>query len=105
MACGAGAGQAALPDPAVESTPASNVRKAVVVAVLAALVLAVAPVAEAQSPIRIGASLSHSGSYAAIGPNLHRGCQLCVKHMTIDTAITSSYIVGHEDKHPYDQTR
>jgi len=41
-----------------------------------------APLAvEAQPPIRIGASPSLTGTYAAIGQNLHRGYQLCVKHM------------------------
>ena len=36
--------------------------------------------AGAQGPIRIGASLSLTGTYAAIGQSLHRGYQLCVKH-------------------------
>jgi branched-chain amino acid transport system substrate-binding protein len=36
--------------------------------------------AEAESPIRIGASLSQSGSFAALGRNQLRGYQLCVKH-------------------------
>ena len=58
----------------------SNARK--VVAVLVALASAVAPVAEAQPPIRIGASLSLTGSYAVIGPNLHRGYQLCCASST-----------------------
>jgi len=64
-----------------ESTPVSNVSKVFAIAVLVALAWAVAPVAEAQAPIRIGASLSLTGSYAALAPNLHRGYQLCVKHM------------------------
>jgi branched-chain amino acid transport system substrate-binding protein len=37
-------------------------------------------VAEAQPPIRIGASLSQTGSFAALGQNQLRGYQLCVKH-------------------------
>ena len=37
-------------------------------------------VAEAQPPIRIGASLSQTGAYAALGQNQLRGYQLCVKH-------------------------
>jgi hypothetical protein len=38
-------------------------------------------VAEAQPPIRIGASLSHTGSYAALSQNqVGRGYPLCVKH-------------------------
>jgi branched-chain amino acid transport system substrate-binding protein len=65
----------------VESTPVSNVRKVCAVAVLAALASAVAPVTEAQPPIRIGATLSLTGTYAAIGQTRHRGHQLCVKHM------------------------
>ena len=37
-------------------------------------------VAEVQPPIRIGASLSQTGAYAAFGQNQLRGYQLCVKH-------------------------
>jgi len=59
----------------------SDAGKVFAVAVLVALAWAIAPVADAEPPIRIGASLSLTGSYAAIGPNLHRGYQLCVKHM------------------------
>jgi branched-chain amino acid transport system substrate-binding protein len=36
--------------------------------------------AGAQSPLRIGASLSQTGSFAALGQNQLRGYQLCVKH-------------------------
>ena len=36
--------------------------------------------AEAQKPIRIGASASKTGTYAALGQNQLRGYQLCVKH-------------------------
>ena len=36
--------------------------------------------AQAQQPIRIGASLSQTGSFAALGQNQLRGYQLCVKH-------------------------
>lgn len=35
----------------------------------------------AQGPIKIGASLSLTGTYAALGQNQHRGYQLCAKHM------------------------
>jgi len=37
--------------------------------------------AVAQGPIRIGASLSLTGSYAALGQNQQRGYQLCAKHV------------------------
>lgn len=49
-------------------------------------VLALAPwlvsgsVAEAQRPIRIGASASKTGTFAAVGQNQLRGYELCVKH-------------------------
>ena len=40
-----------------------------------------APIAgEAQPPIRIGASASRTGAYAALGQNQLRGYRLCVKH-------------------------
>ncbi len=39
------------------------------------------PPAAAQSPIRIGASLSLTGTYAALGQNQQRGYQLCAKHV------------------------
>ena len=59
----------------------SNARKVFAVAFLATLAWAVAPVAEAQPPIRIGASASQTGGFAATGQNQLRGYQLCVKHM------------------------
>ena len=37
--------------------------------------------AAAQAPIKIGASLSLTGSYSALGQNQHRGYQLCAKHV------------------------
>lgn len=49
------------------------------VGTLLTYVLAV-PSAHAQQPIRIGASISASGSFAALGQNQLRGYQLCVKH-------------------------
>ena len=58
----------------------SNARKVFAGAVLAALAWAVAPVAEAQPPIRIGASLAQTGLSAALGQDHLRGYQLCVKH-------------------------
>ncbi len=48
-----------------------------VLAVLAGLVSLTA----AQPPIRIGASLSLTGTYAALGQNQHRGYKLCEKHV------------------------
>ena len=59
----------------------NTTRKVFAIAVLVALASAVAPVAEAQPPIRIGASLSQTGLYAAPGQNQLRGYQLCVKHV------------------------
>jgi len=50
------------------------------VAALAVLTGLVAPGA-AQQPIRIGASLSLSGTYSALGQNQHRGYKLCEKHV------------------------
>ena len=49
---------------------------------LAAIVLTMvmAATAHAQAPIRIGASLSLTGSFAELGQNQLRGYQLCVKH-------------------------
>src|SRR5438093_1375310 len=44
-----------------------------------ALVLATRGLAD--GPIKIGASLSLTGTYAAPGQNHHRGYQLCVKHV------------------------
>ncbi|MGH7432564.1 MAG: amino acid ABC transporter substrate-binding protein [Candidatus Methylomirabilales bacterium] len=49
----------------------------VALAVLAGLLSAAA----AQQPIRIGASLSLTGTYAALGQNNQRGYQLCAKHV------------------------
>ena len=65
----------------MESAPVSHARKVFAVAVLAALAWAGAPVAEAQPPIRIGASLSQTGAFAVPGQNQLRGYQLCVKHL------------------------
>ena len=59
----------------------SNARKVFAAAVLAALAWAVAPIAEAQPTIRIGATIAQTGLAAAPGPNQLRGYQLCVKHM------------------------
>ena len=37
-------------------------------------------IVEAQPPVRIGASASRNGSYAALGQNQLRGYELCVRH-------------------------
>jgi branched-chain amino acid transport system substrate-binding protein len=50
-------------------------------ALAGALVLGVAQPGSAQAPIRIGASISLTGSYAALGQNMHRGYQLCARHV------------------------
>ena len=59
----------------------SNLAKVVVAALLAVLASVVLPVAEAQPPIRIGATPAQTGAYAATGQNQLRGYQLCVKHL------------------------
>ena len=59
----------------------SRARKVFVVALLVALAWVGAPVAEAQPPIRIGASVAQTGVVAAPGQTQLRGYQLCVKHM------------------------
>ncbi len=53
---------------------------------LASLVLGVglgvrAPAAGERAPIKLGASLSLTGTYASLGQNQHRGYQLCVKQV------------------------
>ncbi len=58
----------------------SKARNVFAVAVLVALASAVAPVTDAQPPIRIGASIAQTGVYATLGQNQLRGYQLCVKH-------------------------
>jgi branched-chain amino acid transport system substrate-binding protein len=50
-------------------------------AITLALLGAAAAPALAQAPIKIGASLSLTGTYSALGNNQHRGYQLCAKQM------------------------
>ncbi|MGH7331570.1 MAG: amino acid ABC transporter substrate-binding protein [Candidatus Rokuibacteriota bacterium] len=50
-------------------------------ALLACAVLAVGVAVEAQGPIRVGASLSLTGTYAKLGKNQHEGYQLCQKDL------------------------
>ena len=45
------------------------------------LTLELPPTAQAQAPLRIGASLSQTGPYAPLALNQLRGYQLCVKHV------------------------
>ena len=59
----------------------SRARRVFAVALVAVLAWVLAPVAEAQPTIRIGATLSQTGAFAAPGQNQLRGYQLCVKHM------------------------
>src|SRR5438093_1987976 len=53
----------------------------VVVIVAAVFVLMTGPGADAQAPIRIGASLSITGTYAKLGKYQHEGYQLCQKDL------------------------
>jgi branched-chain amino acid transport system substrate-binding protein len=52
----------------------------VFVSAYAMLMFAFGGAAQAEAPIKIGASLSTTGSFAALGQNQLRGYQLCVKH-------------------------
>ena len=65
----------------------THARKVLTVAVLVALAWAVVPVAEAQKPVRVGASLAQTGPYAALGQPRLRGYQLCVKHVNDDRSL------------------
>jgi branched-chain amino acid transport system substrate-binding protein len=53
----------------------------VAVVIIALGVLGASLVADAQGPIRIGASLSLTGTYAKLGKNQHEGYQLCQKDL------------------------
>jgi branched-chain amino acid transport system substrate-binding protein len=57
-----------------------GISRAGVALIAIVLCLGSGAVVEAQKPIRVGVSPSLTGTYAAIGQNLHRGYQLCVKH-------------------------
>ncbi len=56
-------------------------RNALTALVGAAALLASGVAADAQGPIRIGASLSLTGTYAKLGKNQHEGYQLCEKDL------------------------
>jgi len=49
--------------------------------VATAAVLTTALMVDAQGPIRLGASLSLTGTYAKLGKNQHEGYQLCIKEL------------------------
>src|SRR3989449_2274604 len=53
----------------------------IVVIMAAALIFVTALDADAQAPIRIGASLSLTGTYAKLGKYQHEGYQLCQKDL------------------------
>ena len=78
----------------------SHATKVFTVALLAALASAVAPVVEAQPPIRIGATLSQTGPYATPGQNVLRGYQLCVKHLNDKGGVLGRKLelVLHDDR-------
>jgi branched-chain amino acid transport system substrate-binding protein len=68
----------------VESTAVSRDQSGkawIAAVVILALSISLVGVTAAQPPIRIGASLSQTGPYAALGQNQLRGYQLCVRHM------------------------
>src|SRR5207302_6741558 len=56
-------------------------RPAILAVVMAVLGVGVSLVADAQGPVRIGASLSLTGTYAKLGKNQHEGYQLCQKDL------------------------
>src|SRR5688572_15193765 len=57
-----------------------RLRSLIVLALVAAVAGGSVP-ATAQGPIRIGASLSLTGTYAKLGKNQHEGYQLCIKEL------------------------
>ena len=58
----------------------TSARAFMVAAVSAAASLGLVAPSPAQQPVRVGASLSLSGTYAPFGPIQLRGYQLCIKH-------------------------
>src|SRR5215470_14662012 len=56
-----------------------NKQKFLLTSFVGTVLLALIDITNAQQPIRIGASMSQTGSYAALGQNQLRGYTLCVK--------------------------
>ena len=75
----------------------SHARRIFAVGVLVALAWAVAPVAQAQPPIRIGASLPQTGLSAALGQDQLRGYQLCVKHLNDKGGVLGRKATGYRE--------
>ena len=65
----------------MRSTEGSRLRGLWALLLAAGLLLPLGGSALAQQPIKIGASLSLTGTYAKLGNNQHRGYQLCAKHV------------------------
>lgn len=65
----------------MRSKAGSQVKRLSALLVATALLLPFGGTSLAQQPIRIGASLSLTGTYAKLGNNQHRGYQLCAKHV------------------------
>src|ERR671934_2345842 len=59
---------------------------------LASVMLALTVPVAAQGPIRIGASLSLTGTYAKLGKNQHEGYQLCQKDVNAKGGVLSRKI-------------
>jgi branched-chain amino acid transport system substrate-binding protein len=58
----------------------TQIARVYVVVIASVLWFGSAPVAQAQPPIRVGATYAQTGSLAAPGQNMMRGSQLCIKH-------------------------
>jgi branched-chain amino acid transport system substrate-binding protein len=68
-------------EPVILGSEATKGRRAfLAIVAAAALCGGTAAIGEAQPPIRIGASASQTGAYAAPGQDRMRGYQLCGKH-------------------------
>ena len=81
LARGAGAGQGALPDPAVESASVSKAGKVFAVVVLVGLAWAVRRAPRRSRRSGSAGRSAQTGAYAALGQDQLHGYQLCVKHM------------------------